>query len=133
MSTYWPQAGLWAAVGWGASRLHIRPVVVLFLLGVMIDLLVGAPVGCWASVLLAAFLVSSLFRKRAQTDRSGMIRFFGDVASFVVAFIFARWLIGAYLDGVDTREIAGSFLTAGLLFFPFRALFRLSDDNRVDA
>lgn len=131
-STFWPFAGLWAAVGWGASRLSVVPVIALLVLGVVADLLAGAPLGCWPSIYLVPYLVSSVFRKRAQTDRTGAIRILGDVVSFVIAFLFARWLIGSYLGGVDTREIIGGFLSAALFYFPVRALFRLSSDDRVD-
>lgn len=130
---FWPVAGLWAAVGWGGNRLSFVPVVLLFALGFVVDLITGAPVGCWSAVFLLAFLVASIFRKRAMTDALGVIRFAGDLIAFVAAFIFARWLIGAYLGGVETREIVGGFLSAVFLFFPLRFVFRPSSDTRVDS
>ncbi len=132
LESFWPIAGLWAAVGWGASRLSLMPVLALALLGVLADLLAGAPIGCWASIFLVPFFVSSIFRKRAQTDRTGAIRLIGDCVSFLLAFLFARWLVGSYLGGVDTRDIIGGFLSAALLYIPLKAPFRLSNDNRVD-
>ncbi len=133
LNLFWPVTGLWAAVGWGASRMSVLPVLVLLALGTMFDLIAGAPIGCWSAIFLSAFLVSSVFRKRAQTDRTGMIRFAGDCISFVAAFLFASWLIGAYLGSLDTREIIGGFLSALILYFLVRPVFRLSSDNRVDS
>lgn len=131
-SAFWPYAGLWAAVGWGSSRLTLFPVLVLITLGISMDLIEEAPIGCWAAINLLAFLVSSLFRKRAQTDQTGVIRAFGDFSAFVAAFIFARWIMGAYVGSVSTREIIGGFLSAGLLYIPIRTFFILSRDKRVD-
>lgn len=130
---FWPVAGLWAAVGWGGNRLGILPVILLVAIGLSVDLVSGAPVGCWPAVFLLAYLVTSIFRRRSMTDAIGVIRFAGDLIAFVVAFIFARWLIGAYLGSVDTREIIGGFLSAALLFFPLRLLFRPSSDTRVES
>ena len=129
---FWPYAALWAAVGWGASRLSFRPVIVLIGLGLAMDLIVDAPLGCWSSILLLAFVISSLFRPRALTDQTGVIRFAGDATAFVVSFLFARWIMGAYLGSVETRVIIGGFLTAAILYYPLRSLFRLTSDARVD-
>lgn len=131
-SPFWPYAGLWAAIGWGGSRLSLVSVFALVLIGLIMDVMTGGPVGCWPAILLTGFLIASIFRKRAQTDRSGMIRGVGDLAAFVAAFLFARWLMGAYLGGIESRDIIGGFLSAAILYFPFRPLFRLSSDNRVD-
>lgn len=131
--SFWPLAGLWAAVGWGGNRLAIIPVVLLVAMGLAMDLISGAPIGCYAAIFLVGYLVASVFRKRATTDPTGLIRFVGDCAAFVAAFLFARWMIGAYLGSVDTREIVGGFLSAIILFFPLRSLFRASRDTRVDA
>ncbi len=132
LDVFWPYAPLWAAVGWGASRLSFRPAVALVGIGLMMDLVVDAPVGCWSSILLVAFLMASFFRQQALTDRTGVIRFAGDVSGFVLSFLFARWLMGAYLGGVETRDLIGGFLSAALLYYPLRPLFRLTTDERVD-
>ena len=115
LDVFWPYAPLWAAVGWGASRLSFRPAGALALLGLIMD-----------------FLTASIFRQQALTDKTGVIRFFGDVSGFVLSFMFARWLMGSYLGGVETREIIGGFLSAALLYYPLRPLFRLTTDERVD-
>ena len=128
---FWPYAGIWAAIGWGGSRVSFRPVLALIGIGILVDLSQGAPLGCWAAIHLVAYLVSSVFRTRALTDPSGMIRLLGDVTAFVTAFIFARWVIGAYLGGMSTQAILGSFLTTGLLYFPMRSYFQLRQDERV--
>lgn len=132
LDVFWPYAPLWAAVGWGASRLSFRPAGALALLGLIMDLVTDAPVGCWSSILLVAFLTASIFRQQALTDKTGVIRFFGDVSGFVLSFMFSRWLMGSYLGGVETREIIGGFLSAALLYYPLRPLFRLTTDERVD-
>jgi hypothetical protein len=132
LAQFWPYAGLWAAVGWGASRLTVLPFMLLIVLGVSMDLLGDAPIGCWAAIHLLAFLVSSLFRKRSLTDPTGFVRAMGDLTAFVTAFIFARWIMGAYVGNVSTREVIGGFLSAGLLYIPLRSFFLLSRDNRVD-
>lgn len=132
LDVFWPYAPLWAAVGWGAGRLSFRPAVALGVIGLAMDLVNDAPIGCWSSILLLAFLTASIFRQRALTDKTGVIRFAGDVASFILSFLFARWLMGSYLGGVETRDIVGGFLSAALLYYPLRPLFRLTTDGRVD-
>ena len=132
LDIFWPYAPLWAAVGWGSSRLSFRPAAALVVIGIVMDLVADAPIGCWSSILLVAFLTASIFRQRALTDKTGIIRFAGDVSGFVLSFLFARWLMGAYLGGIETRDIIGGFLSAALLFYPLRGLFNLSSDERVD-
>ena len=127
----WPIAGIWAAIGWGASRASMRPVLALILVGLMMDLSQGAPLGCWPAIQLIGYLVSSAFRTRTLTDTTGVFRALGDVAAFAATFFFAGWIIGGYLGGMATQDLLGNFLTTGLLYFPMRSFFLLTNDERV--
>lgn len=127
----WPLAGFWAAVGWGSGRLGTRPVVALIVLGLVHDLTSDAPLGYWAISYLSVYLISNLFRKRALTDHSGLIRLTGDFAGFVAGFFIARTVMSLYLGTSDPLNILGGVLTAGLIYPLIRGVFQLTDDKRV--
>lgn len=133
MAYFWPFAGIWAAVGWGGRRISMKPVILLMIVGLLTDLSVEGPVGCWVAVHLAAYLVATLFRKRAQTDRSGLVRLLGDAVALVVAFLIARWIMGAYKGGLESGILLGQFLTTAILYVPFRPLFLFKKERWVEA
>ncbi len=132
LASFWPYASIWAAIGWGASRVSMKPVLALIFLGTALDLAVDAPLGCWAAINLIAYLIASIFRRRAQTDPSGFVRFMGDLSALLAAFLFARWIIGSYLGGMETQSILGGFLTTAILYLPMRPLYLLTRTERVD-
>lgn len=130
---FWPFAGIWAAIGWGAGRVSLKPVILLVATGLVTDLAIDAPLGCFTVIHLAAYLTASIFRKRAQTDRSGLVRLTGDLVALLVAFVAARWIIGAYLGGTAYHAVMGNFLTTALFYLPMRPFFLLKRDKWVDA
>lgn len=133
LEAFWPFAGIWGAVGWGGSRVSMKPVIALVVTGLLLDVSMEAPFGCWSAVQLSAYFTASVFRKRAQTDRSGLFRLVGDLVALLVAFIVARWIMGGYMGGVDGQTMVGNFLTTALLYLPFRSLFLLQRSRWVDA
>ncbi len=133
LGSFWPYAGVWAAIGWADSRISFKPVIILTVLGLIVDLLSDAPLGCWASIHLIAYFTASVFRKRAHTDRTGLIRVVGDLTALLVAFGAAQWIIGAYLGDAGANDIFGGFLVTSLLYLPARPFFLLNRDEWVDA
>ena len=133
LAAFWPYAGIWAAIGWASSRLSIKSSFLLVVLGIFVDLLSDAPLGCWAAIHLIAYFSASIFRKRAQTDQTGFVRLIGGLTALFVAFGAARWIMGAYLGDMATQDILGGFLVTALLFLPVRPFFLLKKEEWVDA
>lgn len=133
LSYFWPYAGIWAAIGWGAGRMSMKPVLALIITGLIMDLSVDGPIGCWPAIHLVTYLTATLFRRRAQTDRTGLVRTLGDITAFIVAFFTARWVMGGYLGEMETQNILGGFLSTALLFLPVRGIFLLKRSEWMES
>lgn len=62
----WPLVLIWPALGWAALGPMALSAVLLFALGVWLDVLSGAPLGSWAFVVLVAH-ASALLQRRGLT------------------------------------------------------------------
>lgn len=130
LTAFWPYAGLWAALGWGTGRVSLKPVFALIFLGLAADLILGAPLGCWVSIHLFCFMIVTLFQKRAASDKTGIIRLLAFSTGLLSSFLFARWIMGAFLGEMTTGDILGGFLSAALLYLFVRPIFVIRQANQ---
>jgi hypothetical protein len=82
----WPIALLWAACGWAGLGPNVTTAGLLFVLGVWVDVLTGAPLGTWALVTLSTHGITILLARFQGTGNLGYVGN-ASVSGFVMILI----------------------------------------------
>lgn len=104
---------------WASRRPHSVPEWIVFAAGLMLDVMTGGPLGFWALVLLAGYVVAVLQSERGEDTLRRWLQFalaLGGLAVF-------EWLVASlyYLEWSDWRP----FLAAALLVMVLYPLIAL--------
>lgn len=122
----WPVTGLVAAVGWARVGILMRPMFVLFLLGLAFDSVSHAPFGVFPLVFLGtyALLASAGLMLGGEMDplTGSVLPYLGLAAGFVMLWLFASVIVA---DLVDPLPLIFAWLTSSALYFLFEGLFDL--------
>jgi hypothetical protein len=127
-----PMACLWAAYGWAAEaveteKIHrwrgVQAPLVLAGLGLVHDQFAGGPLGLYAILYVATFMIgglasSSMRSPNFQSLWAGFIATCGGV--WAVAAVVAPWALGGY---AGLRPFATSCIVTALLFPLVRSLY----------
>lgn len=106
---------------WSTIRPYFIPPIVIFLVGIMQDLLTGGPMGVWAFSYLVA-LTAMRVRKEDATTRDLGPLWFRFVATTAIAVIVA-WAGGSLaIGGVAAVQPMAIEAAASILMFPLIAL-----------
>ncbi len=122
----WPYAAMWGAVGWGASGLSYRPMIVLTLFGFAQDIAFEAPLGCFMLVNLTAYGLSAA--AAAAWDVRGDVGAQAVTPAAVIGAGFAvLWLLASGVADypVTVAPLAVAYLATLGLYYPFEQLFLL--------
>jgi rod shape-determining protein MreD len=121
----WP---LVPAFAWAVVRPSILPPVMLFLMGVFVDLWTGGPLGLWPVALLAAY--GSVFLTRSiMAGQSPVVMWIWYASACLFAFVVADFL--TMLDALNTPSYLAVFwqflVTAALYPLAHRLIARYED------
>ena len=123
----WPASLLWAACGWANQGPNAVIALMLFGLGLWVDLLTGGPLGAWAVVALVAhaltmltarFSVAMASRPRGAAAITGL---FFLVAAFIVSISSGK--------GFNVLSILVPIISAVLTYSWVAPWFDLSEDE----
>jgi hypothetical protein len=123
----WPASLIWAACGWANQGPNAVIGLMLFGLGLWVDLLTGGPLGAWAVVALIAHALTMLTARLSVAMTStptGLAAITG--LFFLVATIFLSILSG---EGFNVISILVPIISAVVTYQWVAPWFDLSEDE----
>ncbi len=96
----WPYAPLWGALGWGRSGLSLRPMIVLAGFGLVQDVIMAAPLGCFPIINLGVYGLSAAISRETDRMRTPLI------AVLAPTMLLALALLGIWAAASIARESA---------------------------
>jgi rod shape-determining protein MreD len=116
---------------WSARRPHLVPVAVVFVVGLIIDVLTHGPVGFWALLALTAAGTAQI-----ETAATGQSTTAGRAAVFALTMVLAAglcWAIASLYTGqtIDVQPFLVAALTAVALY-PLMAVLLMPIDRLWD-
>ena len=113
----WPYAPLWGAMGWGRAGLSLRPMAVLALLGLFQDVIMAAPIGCFAIINLAVYGLSAAIAREADGMRYAFIAVLAPAILLAVAFLGIWAFVSiARESSLPAGPLFVSILLTGLIY-----------------
>jgi hypothetical protein len=123
----WPLALLWPVCGWAGHGVSIKIALILFALGLWLDILTGTALGTWVFIGLSTYGLTLLSARFLGMNGAGPMvncAVSGATMVFVMA-LFALW----QNKGIDLVGMIVPVLTAIALYFFVGNWFELSEDE----
>jgi hypothetical protein len=123
----WPVALLWAACGWAGLGPNVTTAGLLFLLGIWVDALTGAPLGTWAAIALLTHAILIVMIRFLGIGNLGRI---GNASVAALVMFLCMLGVGVWQSG--SFYFLGAVLpivSAVILYQLVGQFFELSEDE----
>lgn len=125
----WSFATLWAAIGWGLAGISLRPLFLLSLFGLLQDVQMDAPIGCFMVINLSVYGLSVWAGENFDFDADPVRRMM--VAPIGIGIgIFALWVFSSTSQDyrVSVSSFIGPYCTTLIGYMVFSWVFKLRGD-----
>jgi hypothetical protein len=122
----WPYAALWGAIGWGRVGLSLRPMLVLIVFGLILDINSNAPLGCFVVMNLVTYGLSAAVAGMLDVDSDPIMAVVVPAALLLAGHV-VLWIIASFFTDFPQRVTPLLFhlVTTGIGYALFANAFHL--------